>query len=241
MKVNNLLTMLADEAHDWPSTKPHEGSVTVWFRPAAQQQPFDAQTIPPQPMYRLRKLIARAKGVRTSELPAQLLNALSDIERGHGSYCFAFESSADALVVAGFWRNDRLKRYPRARTLHEHKMDQLAELFPNVSDGMPTELTLFAGRGIAVHPGIGPHPGAGSIQSERPDLISRDEWDLAGWFRFFGRVWLVAVDETAQPLSLVHSQLQPIGLLPTDMTQVRSSDIRAFRSAVLQQLTSKNR
>ena len=127
LQHHTIKDILANPTHDWAYYPPNRSGVTLFFRPTISGQALSNFTLPVQPMYPLRKLIARAEHTRTQALPTELLNALLNIEQGVGQYLFAVETGFDAVYLAQMWGKPYNKR---GTTLHEHKMRQLLEVFP---------------------------------------------------------------------------------------------------------------
>ncbi|MEM7797647.1 MAG: hypothetical protein AAF633_00535 [Chloroflexota bacterium] len=238
---STLLNFLADPAYDWPQGDLRAPS--IWFRPTCAGNTFADHLINQQPMYRLRKHIARAWNRRTQDLPEHLLNALLNIETGTGTLAYAFGTGFDALMIGQMWGHPPFKRYRQTGGLsfQEHKIDQLVSLFPKGEGCQAVELTVFVGQGHAAYPGLGPHPGPGSIQAEVPDLIPAKDRDMANWFYFLESVWLVEIDQAVEPLSLPIPTLDAAAAaqnlsLKTDLVNYDPEKIRAFRKLLLNTL-----
>ena len=141
----------------------------MFYRPVVEPE---SNFLTPQPMYKIRKPLAERLGVKTSELSESILSALTDIERGVGNYCWAFEEKIDAEQLLKFTASPRFKQYTPPKSMEEAGTDLLAQLFPLSC----TEVEELNGEAICPHPFIGPRAGAGSIQSEVPHLIDRKDW-----------------------------------------------------------------
>lgn len=155
----------------------------LFFRPHRQEARLELAA---QPMFSIRKPLAKQLGVATSNLPQQINAAFAEIEAGEGRYFWGFELKEDAESFCRFSRSHRYKDYPRPRSIEEAGTALFAALLPQ-NCGEILELT---GTRICRHPYLGPRAGAGSVQAEAPHLISRERWLEAYGF---GLGWLVLV------------------------------------------------
>lgn len=178
---------------------------TLYYVPALSNQPMADCAITPQPMYPIRKALARNYRCYTSALPANILTALQKIEQGGGLYVWAFSNGNDALQLMTLRSNPQYQTYPQPKNLFYTEIHHLSMLFPPLPDEHASQrVHIISGQKVCRHPHFGPHPGPGSIQSEAPHVIPRKQWAQAMSFGQAG-IWLIAPDSVEQyTLSELH-------------------------------------
>ncbi len=229
-----IIELLRNSAFDWPTANLLAGEPTLWMAPALTNQSVDVQQIAMQPMYPFRKLLAQSRGCYTSELPPEILNALTAIEQGQPNYHWAFATMHDAWKMARKWQDPRNQIAHHPRNLMEHKLAQLFTCFPNQTPTADVQLVLYVGTGICDHPGLRRTGGPGRIETERPDLIPRKHWDLVGFLDFIGGVWLVEREEAHPVVRIMLEQFRTLWepFSPASITFERDFNVRGFRNAL---------
>lgn len=234
MTTRSIVRLLRDPALDWPMGAFDSAETALWMTPILQTSTLSAHQHPMQPMYPLRKLLARARGCYTSELNSRILHALAAIERGAANYHWAFATTHDAWKMARRWESPRNPPSRRPRNLHEHKLMQLYRCFPKTTINAPVQLAIFVGRGVCDHPGLRYTVGPGRIETERPDLIARKYWDLVSLLDFMAGVWLVEREPAVEPILLPLTQFRELWkpFAPPSLTFEFDFAVRGFRDAL---------
>lgn len=162
----------------------------IFYRPTLESEV--SPTVTQQPMYWVRKPLAQRQKVKTSQLPASVLEAFEQIEQGDcNRYYWALESPQDALSLLSLSVQPYYRSYPKPARIEELEMNYLLELFPENC----TQFVEVTGEYLCPHPYLGPGPAAGSMRCERPSAIPRASWPGACGFGRRG-VCLVKADST---------------------------------------------
>ena len=142
---------------------------TFFYRP---HRSGSSLFLPPQPLWEIRKLTAKALRVKTSGLSEFTRKGFLDVEAGLGHYTWAFELQSDAEQLRKFTNSVHFKAYPKPKAMEEAGVDLLFQLFPKNCESVEK----LPGQSVCYHPYIGPRAGPGSVQSEVPWSIARKDW-----------------------------------------------------------------
>ena len=145
-----IIPLLRDSRLDWHLHETRGANNTIWAKPIYAERPMSEEQILEQPMYPLRKLLAKASNCKTSQLSPTILDGLSAIESGEAGYQWAFSTTYDAWKMTQKWEGRPAQIQGRPKNIFEHKHAQLFDCFPLKRSESPAAIAIFVGQGICV-------------------------------------------------------------------------------------------
>ena len=230
--MNQLIDLLRQPGSD-PAVN------LVWALPVAAGQTLSKTEISPRPMYPFRKLVAKSRGSKTSELPPILLSALNEIEQRVGGYHWAFAATYDAWQMGRMRRDTSYQPKTHPQELAMHKLKLLLGCFPNLDVDTSIEILIFAGEAICEHPAMYKRGSTAAEVDKGVLRVPRDRWDSVAYLDFMRGVWLVRQKPDVQPFSLTPTRFKSIwdSVFSYSFTTFEQDfEVEGFRHALAAQL-----